>query len=205
MAVIGYERIVFYRERGASMYDPFAYGYAMAMVEMPYLFVQSLCFVPIMYWMVLFVPTPEAFFHYFIMFFETVCFYTIFGQFLVYITPNAGIAQVLGGFCNYLFNIFNGFVITYPAMPSGWHWMNRFSPPTWILYGLGVSQLGQSEVPVDPTLVNGQVLPVWQYVQQQFGYDYSMMWWCVLILLAYILFVRVTSILALKYWNFLRR
>jgi hypothetical protein len=42
-------------------------------------------------------------------------------------------------------------------------------------------------------------MPVWQYVQQQFGYDYSMMWWCVLILLAYILFVRVTSILALKY------
>jgi hypothetical protein len=41
------------------------------------------------------------------MFFETVCFYTIFGQFLVYITPNAGIAQVLGGFCNYLFNIFS--------------------------------------------------------------------------------------------------
>ncbi len=42
------------------------------------------------------------------MFFETVCFYTIFGQFLVYITPNAAIAQVLGGMFNFLWNIFNG-------------------------------------------------------------------------------------------------
>ena len=35
-------------------YDAFAYGYALAIVEMPYLFVQSLLFVPIMYWMVSF-------------------------------------------------------------------------------------------------------------------------------------------------------
>ena len=94
LPVIGYERIVFWRERGASMwvislyiraiarreacrlhgytvvfwniyilnhafacwfrYDPFAYGYAMAIVEMPYLLVQSLLFVPIVYWMVAF-------------------------------------------------------------------------------------------------------------------------------------------------------
>lgn len=31
---------VFYRERGASMYDPFAYGVAIALVEMPYLLIQ---------------------------------------------------------------------------------------------------------------------------------------------------------------------
>jgi hypothetical protein len=31
---------VFYRERGAAMYDPFAYGLAMAVVELPYLLLQ---------------------------------------------------------------------------------------------------------------------------------------------------------------------
>ena len=51
--------------------------------------------------------TAEAFFIYLIIFFETVCFYTIFGQFLVYITPNAGVAQVIGGMFNFLFNIFS--------------------------------------------------------------------------------------------------
>lgn len=41
--------------------------------------------------------------------------------------------------------VFNGFIITYPDMPSGWRWMNRAVPPTWILYGLGVSQLGNDD------------------------------------------------------------
>ncbi len=36
----------------------------------------------------------EAFIFYFILFFETLAFYTIFGEWLVYLTPNVGIAQV---------------------------------------------------------------------------------------------------------------
>ncbi|EFJ39882.1 hypothetical protein VOLCADRAFT_40167, partial [Volvox carteri f. nagariensis] len=142
LPVVGYERVVFYRERGASMYDPFAYGAAIALVEMPYLLIQALTFVPIIYFMIGFDTAPEQFFYYIIVFFETIAFYTIFGQTLVYITPAQAIAQVVGGGFNFLFNVFNGFIITYPDMPSGWRWMNRAVPPTWILYGLGISQLG---------------------------------------------------------------
>lgn len=42
---IGMERVVFYRERGALPYDPFAYGVAIALVEVPYLILQvrALC------------------------------------------------------------------------------------------------------------------------------------------------------------------
>lgn len=36
----GMERVVFYRERGALPYDPFAYGVAIALVEVPYLILQ---------------------------------------------------------------------------------------------------------------------------------------------------------------------
>lgn len=36
----GMERVVFYRERGALPYDPFAYGAAIALVEVPYLIIQ---------------------------------------------------------------------------------------------------------------------------------------------------------------------
>lgn len=36
-------------------------------------------------------------------------------------------------------------------------------------------------------------------------YEYRYRWWCVLILAAYIVFFRVTSILLLKYKSFLRR
>ncbi|GIL86027.1 hypothetical protein Vretifemale_14307 [Volvox reticuliferus] len=202
MPVVGYERVVFYRERGASMYNPFAYGAAIALVEMPYLLIQALIFVPIIYFMIGFDPLPEQFFYYIIVFFETIAFYTIFGQTLVYITPAQTIAQVVGGGFNFLFNVFNGFIITYPDMPSGWRWMNRAVPPTWILYGLGISQLGNDD---GELIYGGTSMPVNEFMKERFGYRYDMRWWVVLILLAYVLVLRVGSILALKYWNFLRR
>ncbi|GFR41754.1 hypothetical protein Agub_g2509 [Astrephomene gubernaculifera] len=202
MPVVGYERVVFYRERGASMYDPFAYGLAIALVELPYLLVQAFIFVPIIYFTIGFDPTAEAFFYYVIVFLETIAFYTIFGQTLVYITPAQAIAQVVGGGFNFLFNVFNGFIITYPDMPRGWRWMNRAVPPTWILYGLGISQLGNDEGVI---IYGGKATPIDEFMSQRFGYRYDMRWWVVLILLAYILVMRVGSILALKYWNFLKR
>ncbi|GLI71055.1 hypothetical protein VaNZ11_015971 [Volvox africanus] len=202
MPVVGYERVVFYRERAASMYNPFAYGAAIALVEMPYLLAQALTFVPIIYFMIGFDPLPEQFFYYIIVFFETIALYTIFGQTLVYVTPAQTIAQVVGAGFNFLFNVFNGFIITYPDMPSGWRWMNRIVPPTWILYGLGISQLGNDE---GELIYGGKSTPVNEFMKERFGYRYDMRWWVVLILLAYVLVLRVGSILALKYWNFLRR
>ena len=44
-----------------------------------------------------------------------------------------------------------------------------------------------------------QIETVSEFMVVHFGYHYNMRWWCVLILFAYIIFVRVTSILALKY------
>ncbi|KAG1655082.1 hypothetical protein FOA52_010286 [Chlamydomonas sp. UWO 241] len=204
MAVVNTERIIFYRERAASMYDPFAYGIALAVVELPYLILQTIIFCVILYWMAAFKATAEAFFFYLIMFFETMAFYTIFGQFMVWMTPGPGVAQVIAAVFNFLFNIFNGFIITYSSMPEGWRWMNRISPTTWILYGLGVSQTGDSDALV---VIPGQTQPltVSEYVKQYFGYDYNFRWYCVLIMAAYVVFVRVTSILALKYLSFLKR
>lgn len=201
MPIVGYERVVFYREQGASMYNPFAYGIAISLVELPYLLGQALIFVPVMYWMVHFDPTPAKFFYYLIMFLETITFYSVFGQFLVYMTPSAGIAQVLGGALNFLFNIFNGFVITYPDMPKGWRWFNRVAPSTWILYGLATSQLTSDE----KISYNGKLTTITEFMEERFGFYTYMQWWCLLIVLAYIVFLRITSILALRYWNFLRR
>lgn len=44
--LLGMERVVFYRERGALPYDPFAYGVAIALVEIPYLLIQVRCCSP---------------------------------------------------------------------------------------------------------------------------------------------------------------
>lgn len=56
--------------------------------------VQALVFVPIIYSMIGFQAEAEKCFYYFMMFLASISFYTILGQFMVYVTPNQQIAQV---------------------------------------------------------------------------------------------------------------
>lgn len=102
-----------------------------------------------------------------------------------------------------MFNIFNGFVIAYPSMPPYWRWLNRLVPTTWVLYGLGVSQLG--DVTGHMVQFAGRRMSVSAFTRLLFDFEYGMRWWCLLIIFGYVVFFRVTSILALKYVNFLRR
>eukprot|EP00878_Enallax_costatus_P039536 GHUV01045340.1.p1 GENE.GHUV01045340.1~~GHUV01045340.1.p1 ORF type:complete len:103 (-),score=9.40 GHUV01045340.1:219-527(-) len=102
-----------------------------------------------------------------------------------------------------MFNIFNGFVIAYPSMPKYWRWLNRLVPTTWVLYGLGVSQLG--DVTGHIVQFAGRRMSVSAFTRLLFDFEYGMRWWCLLIVFGYVVFLRVTSILALKYVNFLRR
>lgn len=163
----GMERVVFYRERGALPYDPFAFGVAIALVEVPYLILQvradtgaaavhllvktdkhcqhhtvvpcaitqphqrpppaatglrdpqgstltvgcpcshvrriccrcwcrlqALLFVPVIYVMIGFSMVWEKALYYAFMFLASISFYTIFGQFMVYVTPSQQVAQV---------------------------------------------------------------------------------------------------------------
>jgi hypothetical protein len=58
--------------------------------------VQALLFVPVIYSMIGFQAQAEKCFFYFMMFLASISFYTIFGQFMVYVTPSQQIAQVCG-------------------------------------------------------------------------------------------------------------
>jgi hypothetical protein len=132
------------RERSASMYNPFANGIALALVELPYIAAQAALFVCISYFMVGaraahqqrtcrprrcnmwstaaqrgqgllpllcvhsrpaqslrpqvgFVAGAEQFFFYMAMNLLCLWFYTVFGSFVVYITPNQQLGQVRAG------------------------------------------------------------------------------------------------------------
>lgn len=140
--------------------------------------------------------------------------YTFMGQFLVTATPNQMLAQLLAAALNQMFTIFNGFLVTYSQTPKGWKWMNRLSPTTWVLYGLGGSQLADSTVPLiaGNTLVGSSsetatvgASTVGTFTEDYFGYDSDFIWWCPLILFAYVLFFRFGSGLALSFVNYQRR
>jgi hypothetical protein len=78
----------------------------------------------------------------------------------------------------------------------------RLVPTTWVIYGLGISQLDSTTTMIR---YNGQVTTLRAFMEQFFGYVPSMQWWCLLIMVAHIVFLRVVSVLALAYARFLRR
>lgn len=130
------------------------------------------------------------------------------GQVLVIALPNQLIAQLLAAFLNQMWTIFNGFLVPYPQTPVGWKWMSRISPTTWILYGLGASQLADSTVPIEETASSesgSSYVTVGDFVTGFWGYDYGFIWWCPLIIFTYIVFFRVVAVLALNYVSYNKR
>ena len=205
MPLIFGERTVFYRQKAASMFNPQALALAQGVAEFPYLLVQAITMVVIVYWMVGFQVSAWKFFYFLLMFFLSITLYTFLGQMLVIVCPNQLLAQLLAAFLNQMWTIFNGFLVPYPQTPAGWKWMSRISPTTWILYGFGATQLADSDVPLDK---NGPVetnTTVGSYVQNFWGYDPGFAWWCILIVFAYIVFFRVVTVVALSHVSWSRR
>eukprot|EP00199_Chlamydomonas_sp_CCMP681_P003511 CAMPEP_0119109684 /NCGR_PEP_ID=MMETSP1180-20130426/22297_1 /TAXON_ID=3052 ORGANISM="Chlamydomonas cf sp, Strain CCMP681" /NCGR_SAMPLE_ID=MMETSP1180 /ASSEMBLY_ACC=CAM_ASM_000741 /LENGTH=154 /DNA_ID=CAMNT_0007095585 /DNA_START=54 /DNA_END=518 /DNA_ORIENTATION=+ len=154
--------------------------------------------------MVGYISDAGKFFWYVMMTFQSVSFYTALGVGLIYLTPSQQLGQVAAAGLNFLWNIFNGFVITYPAMALGFKWINRISPTTWLLYGLISDQLGDSQVVFDyPS--DRSITTVAQFMEVYFGYKYSIHWFTPLMVLAYILALRVGGVFALRYTSFLKR
>ncbi|KAG2439064.1 hypothetical protein HYH02_006591 [Chlamydomonas schloesseri] len=204
MPLLGFERVVYYREQAAAMYNPWVYGFVLMGVETPYLISQVVLFVGVMYPMIDFFGSAAKFFYYFFMVFLTLMFYLGFASALVYITPSQQLAQVVGAAFNFLFNLFNGFVLPFSVIPNYYKWANRISPTTWVLYGLAVDQLGDNT-----NTLKGAGIPagttVSSFLQSYFGYDYDFRFWCLLIVVAYVVFFRSMGIVALRYVSFLKR
>jgi len=83
--------------------------------------------------------------------------------------------------------------------------MSYVSPTTWILYGLGGSQLADSQVPFIPATGSAPQGTVGDFVQSYFGYHPDFIWWCPLIILAYIMFFRGASVVIFSYVSFNKR
>ncbi len=203
LPLISAERVVFYRESAASMYAPRSLALAQGIAELPYLAVQAVVMVVVSYWMVGFDPVAWKFFYFLLMFFLTITMYTFLGQFLIVATPNQLLAQLIAAFLNSIWTIFNGFLVPYPQTPVGWQWLSRASPTTWILYGMGGSQMADCEVPLQQPY--GGATTIGGFVNVYFGYDYGFIWWCPLIVLAYVLFFRTMSALLMSYVSFNKR
>jgi len=206
--IIAYERTVYMREQAAKMYSVWPKSAAQTLVELPFLLIQAVIFVPILYFMVGFVGSASKFFFYFLVNFVSLSLFTFFGEWLVYVTPNQQLAQVFGAGLNQVWNIMCGFLVAFPLIPVWWKWFNRATPSTWLIYALAASQLGDSEAEVLPAVVSDSAparQSLGEYMEESFGFAYRFHWPALVISLVFVLFFRVTSTLALRYINFASR
>ncbi|KAF3618071.1 Pleiotropic drug resistance protein 3 [Capsicum annuum] len=117
--VIAIERTVFYRERAAGMYSSLPYAFGQVMIELPYLFIQTIIYGVIVYAMVGFEWTVTKFFWYLFFMYFTLLYFTLYGMMTVAVSPNHSIAAIIASAFYAMWNLFCGVVV--PKTVSGDH------------------------------------------------------------------------------------
>ncbi|KAI5057342.1 hypothetical protein GOP47_0027357 [Adiantum capillus-veneris] len=171
--VVDIERTVFYRERGAGMYSALPYAFAQAIIEIPYVLLQSVLFTLITYPMISFDWTAAKFFYYLFFLSFTLLYFTYYGMMCVAITPNVHFAAIITTFLFTFWNLFCGFIIPRKNIPVWWRWYSWANPVQWTLYGMIASQLGDIETRIRDPDNTGDPQSVRQYIEDTLGYKHD--------------------------------
>jgi len=178
--VVSVERSVFYRERAAGMYSALPYAFAQGIIELPYIMVQSVFFVLIVYSMVRFEWTGAKFFWFLLFETMSLVLFTFYGIVSVSLTPNLVVASIISGTTYFIFALFCGFIIQAPSIPGWWIWMYYADPVSWILYGTVTSQLG--DVTTMMMRSDGTPIMVQDFILSNFGFHHDLLGLCVAVL-----------------------
>ncbi|KAK4252850.1 hypothetical protein QN277_010993 [Acacia crassicarpa] len=198
--VVAVERTVFYRERAAGMYSALPYALAQVLIEIPYVFVQSVTYGIIVYAMIGFDWTAEKFFWYLFFMFFTLMYFTYYGMMAVAVTPNHHVAAIVAAAFYGIWNLFSGFVVPRPAMPVWWSWYYWACPVAWSLYGLLASQFGDITKPME-----GENETVQQFLRSYFGFKHDFIGVTAGVVIGFAVLFAFIFAAAIKAFNFQRR
>ncbi|KAL3714547.1 hypothetical protein ACJRO7_006462 [Eucalyptus globulus] len=196
------ECIVVYRERFAGMYSSWSYSFAQVVIEVPYIFLQTVLFVLITYPAIGFSVSFYKVFWYFYTMFCTLLYFNYFGMMLVSLTPTYQVAAVFGSFAYTVFNLFAGFLITGPQIPVWWRWCYWICPVTWSLRGMLSSLYGDIHKEIT---VYGQQTMISTFLENYYGYRYDQLYIVAIMLLAFPLIFTCIFACAIAKLNFQRR
>ncbi|KAJ7966133.1 Pleiotropic drug resistance ABC transporter [Quillaja saponaria] len=197
--VLAIERTVFYRERAAGMYSGLPYAFGQVMIELPYIFIQSLIYGMIVYSMMEFEWTVSKLLWYLFFMYFTLLYFTFYGMMTMAISPNHHVAAILSSAFYALWNLFSGFVIPLSRIPIWWKWYYWICPVAWSLYGLVASQFGD----VKDKLESGQT--VGDFVESYFGYRYEFVGVAATVVAGFSVLFAVIFAFAIKAFNFQNR
>ncbi|XP_068652531.1 pleiotropic drug resistance protein 1-like isoform X2 [Aristolochia californica] len=197
--VIAVERTVFYRERAAGMYSALPYAFGQVAIEIPYVFLQAIVYGVIVYAMIGFDWTPAKFFWYVFFMYFTLLYFTFYGMMSVAVTPNQHIAAIVASAFYAIWNLFSGFLVPAPRIPGWWKWYYWACPVAWTLYGLVVSQFGDS----DRELESGQRVD--DFIRSYFGFKHDFLGVVSVVIVAFPVLFAFIFAFSIKAFNFQRR
>ncbi|CAN1280693.1 Pleiotropic drug resistance protein 1, partial [Linum perenne] len=197
--VVAIERTVFYRERAAGMYSALPYAYAQVLIELPYVFIQTVMFGLVTYAMIGFEWEVTKFLWYIFFIYFTLLYFTYYGMMTVAVTPNYHIAAIISSFFYSFWNLFCGFMIPRPSIPVWWRWYYWADPISWTLYGLLGSQYGN----VKTTMETGQ--SVEDFLRTYYGFEHEFLGVVAGVIVGLTVSFAVIFAVAIKSFNFQRR
>ena len=198
--VIAAERQVLYRERASAMYSPQIWAFGIDIAELPYCFVQTITLSCITYFACGFQLVAWKMLYFLLIFFLSYAIYTQLGILTTLATPNHMFAQLFAGTAIQLWAYFGGYFFSLSSIPSYWRWLYYVSPTAYGLYGAACCQLCDNYA-----IVEGSTKTVSQTMKDTFGFEFSFIWWCPLILSGYWVAMRLLVSIVLEYVNYERR
>ncbi|KAK1946690.1 ABC transporter G family member 36 [Phytophthora citrophthora] len=203
------ERAVFYRERASQTYNAFWYFCASSVIEIPY------AMAAVMLCMVVFYPVvgftgAGAFFTFYLILVLCVLFQSYLAELMVFLSPNMEVAEILGMVVNLITFLFSGYSPPAESIPQGVKWIYHINPLTYTLSALatvvfgdcsGDGDIGCNQVIGAPPLLPDDIT-VKEYLEINFGMYHDDIWRNCGIMVAFVLFVRILTILAMRFVNF---
>lgn len=148
------QRAAFYRETSSGTYSHWVYSIAQLCADLPLHLATSLIFTLIFYWAV---GYQSTFFHVFYFWLMTLFIHWLlpsFGQFFAFAAPNLEAAIGLAGLFIIFMVLLMGFLISFSAMPDGWHWAYWINLLHYALQGYCTNELAGQQylIPLAPII-----------------------------------------------------
>lgn len=205
--VVSVERTVFYRERAAGMYSALPYAIAQVVIELPYVFAQTIMYGFIVYSMIGFEWVLRKCLWFLFTMFCTFLYFTYYGMMAVSITPNHQVAAIVASAFYSVFNLFSGFLMPRPKLPKWWLWYYWLCPTAWTVNGLITSQYGGMEKAIQVNLPSGGQgsQNVTDYLNRTFGFHRDFLGEVATVLIVFPLFFALVFTFCVRALNFQRR
>ncbi|KAI3454014.1 hypothetical protein Pfo_010677 [Paulownia fortunei] len=197
--VVDIERTVFYRERAAGMYSALPYAFSQFLIEIPYVFIQSIVYGLIVYSMMGFDWNAEKFFWFIYFLFFSLLYFVLYGMMTVAVTPNHNVATIISSFFYAIWNLFSGFIVPRPRIPVWWRWYYWVTPVAYTLYGFIVSQFGE----IQDQMESGETVE--EFLRNYFGFRHDMLGVVAAILLGFVVLFTFIFAYSIRAFNFQSR